>query len=309
MAAVPEAFGSYEGLLASPNVDAVYIPLPTGIRKSWVIQAAAAGKHVVCEKPCAVSVADLEEMLAACRRHRVQFMDGVMFAHSSRLAAMRRVLDDGKSVGSIRRIVTAFTFCGSESFRTENIRADGALEPHGCLGDLGWYCIRFILWAMNWKMPRSVEGRCIVRSRPGAGAVPMDFSGELLFDGGVSAGFSCSFSTALQQWAMVGGSLGRLVVRDFVLPAAGDRLEFEVARGVVISEGCDSKVKVGLRRHSVAEHSDGHATAQETRMFRNFADQVRSGKLNPFWPASSLKTQTVLNACSDSALRSVTGRR
>src|SRR5438105_2549730 len=75
---VPEAYGSYEELLASQAVDAVYIPLPTGLRKEWVLRAAEAGKHIVCEKPCAVSVADLREMLDACRRHRVQFMDGVM---------------------------------------------------------------------------------------------------------------------------------------------------------------------------------------------------------------------------------------
>src|SRR5271170_5364629 len=62
----PAAFGSYEELLASPDVDAVYIPLPTGLRKEWVMRAAAAGKHVICEKPCAVSAGDLEEMISAC---------------------------------------------------------------------------------------------------------------------------------------------------------------------------------------------------------------------------------------------------
>src|SRR6267142_4356937 len=66
----PKPLGSYEALLASENVDAVYIPLPTGLRKEWVLRSAAAGKHVVCEKPCAVSVADLSEMLDACRKHR-----------------------------------------------------------------------------------------------------------------------------------------------------------------------------------------------------------------------------------------------
>ena len=57
----PRALGSYEELLASPDVDAVYIPLPTGLRKEWVLRAAAAGKHVVCEKPCGVSAAESEK--------------------------------------------------------------------------------------------------------------------------------------------------------------------------------------------------------------------------------------------------------
>ncbi len=71
------------------EVDAVYMPLPTALRKQWVLRAAEAGKHVVCEKPCAASVADLQEMLTACRYNRVQFMDGVMFTHSRRMESLR----------------------------------------------------------------------------------------------------------------------------------------------------------------------------------------------------------------------------
>src|SRR5215471_7072705 len=80
----PVALGSYEELLASKNVDAVYIPLPTGLRKPWVLRAAAAGKHVLCEKPCGLNLAEVQEMVAACRKNGVQFMDGVMFMHNPR---------------------------------------------------------------------------------------------------------------------------------------------------------------------------------------------------------------------------------
>src|SRR3954470_2638955 len=138
MEAPPRAFASYQELLASKEIDAVYIPLPTGLRKEWVIRAAEAGKHIVCEKPCATSVADLREMLDACRQHRVQFMDGVMFMHSRRLGEMRAVLDDNASVGEVRRITSAFGFRGAEDFFTQNIRVNSELEPFGCLGDLGW---------------------------------------------------------------------------------------------------------------------------------------------------------------------------
>src|SRR4051812_20028321 len=62
----PKAMQGYQTLLDSPEVDAVYIPLPTGLRKEWVLRAAAAGKHVLCEKPCSVTVADLQEMLEVC---------------------------------------------------------------------------------------------------------------------------------------------------------------------------------------------------------------------------------------------------
>src|SRR5450755_3981866 len=82
--AAPAALGSYEELIASSDVDAIYIPLPTGLRKEFVLRTAAAGKHILCEKPCATSLAELEEILAACKAHSVQFLDGVMFMHNPR---------------------------------------------------------------------------------------------------------------------------------------------------------------------------------------------------------------------------------
>src|SRR5439155_27322971 len=143
LTARPSAWGSYPELLGRDDIDAVYLPLPTGIRKEWVLRAARAGKHVLCEKPCAVSSADLRAMLDACRENRVQFMDGVMFMHSQRLPLLRQTLDDGRSIGSVRRITSQFSFMPADEFLTTNIRASNLLEPLGCLGDLGWYNIRF----------------------------------------------------------------------------------------------------------------------------------------------------------------------
>ena len=77
-AQAPEAVGGYDELLARADIDAVYIPLPTGLRKEWVIKAAQAGKHVMCEKPCAINATDLAEMIAACKANNVQFMDGII---------------------------------------------------------------------------------------------------------------------------------------------------------------------------------------------------------------------------------------
>src|SRR5262245_11200876 len=119
----PVPCGSYQELLDRRDVDAVYIPLPTGIRKEWVIQAARAGKHILCEQPCGLSSADVRAMLDTCRENRVQFMDGVMFMHSQRLPLLRQILDDGKSVGTVRRITCQFSFKAADDFLTTNIRA------------------------------------------------------------------------------------------------------------------------------------------------------------------------------------------
>src|SRR5882757_4809409 len=66
---IPDALGSYEELIASPKVDAIYFPLPTGLRQKWILRAAAAGKHILSEKPCASNAAELEMTLAACRKN------------------------------------------------------------------------------------------------------------------------------------------------------------------------------------------------------------------------------------------------
>jgi len=293
----PDALGSYEDLLAAKNVDAVYIPLPTGLRKEWVRRAAAAGKHILCEKPCATSAAELEEMLAACRQHNVQFMDGVMFMHSPRLAKVREFLDDGRSVGQIRRIASAFTFYSGEEFFNNNIRANGALEPTGCLGDLGWYSIRFMLWTLNWQMPETVAGRILSQSEnlPHRPSSPTEFSAGLFYPGGVSAEFYCSFRAAKQQWTHVSGQKGWLLLPDFVHPFNSYEPEFQVNEKSVTVAG-DVKCPPGAD-----PKMQNHATAQDTRMWRNFAAQIFSGRLNEDWPIWSLKTQQVLDACHESA--------
>ena len=299
----PSVFDSYEDLLASDSVEAVYLPLPTGLRKEWVLRAAARGKHVICEKPCACTVDDLEEMLEACRQKGVQFMDGVMFMHSRRLSRMKEVLADGKSVGRLKRITSAFTFGSSPDFFSTNIRTHGLLEPLGCLGDLGWYCIRLTLWAMNWQMPRQVLGRVHAdANREGSPEpVPTDFSGELFFNDGVSASFYCSFISENQQWAILSGSRGYLQLQDFVLPFDGPELTFTVHNTEFKPVGCDFRMVPHETHFRVDEFSQGHSTAQEAKLFRNFSNQVRSGSLNSFWPEIALKTQKITNACFESA--------
>lgn len=284
----PAHFGSYEEMISSRDVDAIYIPLPTGLRKEWVLRAAGAGKHVLCEKPCAINLAELEEMLAACRQNRVQFLDGVMFMHNVRLPKMREVLDDGASIGQIQRISSNFSFYLGEEFFRKNIRADGALEPAGCLGDLGWYSIRFILWTLKWQQPRELAARILAQSASGA---PTEFSAELIFDGGVSASFYCSFLAARRQTITVGGRNGWLHMPDFVHPRNGYEPSFEVnEKPITVSGG--EKCPPGADPMGY-----GHPTAQDTRMWRHFANQIFSDKLNGDWPMWARQTQSVLDAC------------
>lgn len=295
----PRACGSYGEVIAAPDVDAVYIPLPTGLRREWVLRAAAAGKHVVCEKPCAPSVADLLAMTEACRKHGVQFMDGVMFVHGQRLKRIRETLADGTSVGDIRRIATQFTFRGDADFFAHNPRIQAALEPQGCLGDLGWYSLVFTLEMLDGRLPESVTGR--IHATWGPDAVPAEFSGELRYADGVSSAFYCSFLTENQQWANVSGTRGHLHVTDFVLPFAGGETSFEVFQPVFTVNGCRFEMHPHRRRETVVEPANNAPEAQETNLFRHFADQVATGTLNPAWPERALRTQRLLDACLESA--------
>ncbi len=299
----PVALSSYEALIENSEIDAVYIPLPTGLRKEWVIKAARAGKHVMCEKPCGISATDLEEMIGVCKENNVQFMDGVMFMHSQRLEAIRSVLEDQQSVGDIKRITAMFSFCAPEDFLQGNIRMHSELEPAGCLGDLGWYTIRFSLWAMDYAMPTHVTGKILNGTgRPDSpDRVPTEFSGELFFESGVSASFYNSFLTENQQFISISGNKGQLTMEDFVLPYYDSEVGFEVNQARFEVSGSQFNMERHIKRHSVQEYSNNHPNAQETRLFKNFSECVLSGKLNPHWPEIALKTQTIMDACLKSA--------
>jgi predicted dehydrogenase len=297
----PEAMGSYEALLARTDIDAVYIPLPTGLRKEWVLKAARAGKHVLVEKPVGRDASEVQEIIAACEEHGVQFMDGVMFMHGRRLRRMWQTL--GPEVGKIRHIATQFSFMGGDEFQRSNIRAHGALEPLGCLGDLGWYCLRFTLWAMNYEAPVKVTGCIHAETQQTAEAppVPLEFSGTLTFEGGAAASFYCSFTAANAQWAVVSGDQGVLQLSDFVLPFSGAETKFSVLKSDFITDCCQFDMHEGRQTRSLDEASSNAPGSQEASLFQMFSALVLSGEVEAHWPEITLLTQRVLDACLSSA--------
>lgn len=295
----PKALGSYQELLEDPHVDAVYIPLPTGLRKEWAVKAARAGKHVLLEKPCGVSCGELNEILDACRQSNVQFMDGTMLMHSARLAHLRAVLDDTTRFGVMRRICVHNCFNGPQAFFENNIRLHSELEPMGCLGDLGWYTARITLWAMQWKLPERVSARVLTPfQQPGSPeSVPIEFSAEMQFADGVSSSFYCSFITENQQWVNFGGTRGFAQVQDFVLPYFGSSLQFVRSRATFKIDGTLFNMEPSVDTYSVAEYSNAAANSQESRMIRKFSELVQRNAREECWGEYALKTQQVLDAC------------
>jgi predicted dehydrogenase len=271
----PLAVGSYEELLADPSIDAVYLPLPPSLHAEWTIKAAECGKHVLCEKPLALDLAEARAMADACRAHNVQLMDGVMWVHHERTRGMERVLQSG-ALGRLRRVTSAFSF-DARDFRPDNIRFQRELGG-GALADLGWYCVRATLWALG-ALPERVFAAARYRNE-----VDHNFSATLWFADDRMASFDCGFDTAMRKWLEVAGSDGSLVCDDFVLPWDPLQARFWVHGS-----------------HGKASQETFPGCIQEVRMVEQFCRAIRSGTLETHWVDEALATQAVCDALDRSA--------
>ena len=131
---VPHAFGSYEEMLASDTIDAVYIPLPTSQHVEWSIKAADAGKHVLCEKPIALKAAEIDSLIAARDRNGVQICEAFMVTYTPVWRKVRSLLAEG-AIGRLRHVQGVFTYFNRDPGNMRNIPALGG----GGLPDIGVY--------------------------------------------------------------------------------------------------------------------------------------------------------------------------
>jgi predicted dehydrogenase len=299
------AIGGYQEMLERPDIDAVYIPLPTGVRKEWVEAAAGQGKHVLCEKPCGMSLDALRQSTDCCSRAGVQFMDNVMFMHSRRLQAVLDVIHDRETFGDLRRISSQFSFPAPDEFFRGNIRSQNSLEPWGALGDLGWYNIRIALLAMENELPVSVTGRAWSGGKSSEpfrdGLPPAEFTGELHFAGDVTASLYCSFVGTNQQWVHFTGTRRSLRMDDFALGAFGNRCGWTEDQPDFNRSGWDFNYEMRPEQHHVDEYSNGHGSSQEVQLVRTFSNLVLAGRPDPAWPLHALRTQAVMDALTESA--------
>jgi predicted dehydrogenase len=131
---VPHAFGSYEEMLASDTIDAVYIPLPTSQHVEWSIKAADAGKHVLCEKPIALKSAEIDSLIAARDRNKVLISEAYMVVYTPVWKKVRQLLTEG-AIGRLRHVQGAFTYFNRDAGNMRNIPELGG----GGLPDIGVY--------------------------------------------------------------------------------------------------------------------------------------------------------------------------
>ncbi|MFL5750233.1 MAG: Gfo/Idh/MocA family protein [Chloroflexota bacterium] len=199
---IPRSHGSYEALLADPDVDAVYIPLPNHLHLEWTLAAAAAGKHVLCEKPIALTAADAERMVDACERAGVRLMEAFMYRHHPSWVALRELVVSGR-IGRLEAIQTWFGFYNDDPSNIRNVREFGG----GALYDVGCYCINLSRMLFGGE-PTRVEASIV---RDGGDGVDILTAGLLEFESGI-ASFGCSIRTETDQRVNVYGSEGRLSI-------------------------------------------------------------------------------------------------
>ncbi|XP_011100831.1 uncharacterized oxidoreductase At4g09670-like [Sesamum indicum] len=295
-----KVYGSYDAVLDDPDVDAVYIPLPTSLHIKWAVLAAQKKKHVLLEKPVALNVGELDAILEACESSGVQIMDATMWMHHPRTAKMREFLSDNSMFGELKSVLSCFTFAADKDFLENDIRVKPDLDALGALGDVGWYCIRSILWAVDFELPKSVLAlRGTVLNSSG---VILACSASLLWEDGKTATFHCSFLANLTMDVTVVGTNGTLHFHDFVIPFEEKKASFSTS----IKSGFNELVTGWEPKPS--QHTVTTELPQEALMLSEFSRLVGSikfenAKPEKKWPMLSRKTQLVLDAVKASIER------
>ncbi|WP_431802781.1 Gfo/Idh/MocA family protein [Halobacillus andaensis] len=207
---IPITYNSYEAMLNNPEVEAVYIPLPNHLHKEWTKKAAQAGKHILCEKPAALTQADVSDMIETCNRNGVYFLEAFMYQFHPQHQKVKDLISGG-AVGEVSLIRTSFSFNFSRD--NYNIRLDAA-KGGGAMWDVGCYGVHSALHLMNEKVMRVT----------GAANIDPDYkvdttsSATLTLNNGTLIQVDCSFDLASRNTYEVVGAKGIITVHDAYRP-------------------------------------------------------------------------------------------
>lgn len=199
--AIPTAFASYEDLITSDEVDAVYIPLPNHLHAEWTMKAAAAGKHVLCEKPLALSAAEAREIADACSGAGVKLAEAFMYRHHPTWVEARRLVSEG-AIGELRAVETWFSYFNDDPDNIRNIADYGG----GAVMDIGCYAINLSRMLFNGEPTRTEAS---VNRDPRFG-VDVLTSALLEFPGGGQGAFTCSTQLEPYQRVHIAGTTGNI---------------------------------------------------------------------------------------------------
>ena len=252
---------SYEAMLADPDIEAVYIPLPNDLHAHWAIKAVEAGKHVLCEKPLAVGLKDAQAMFAAARKARVKLAEAYPYMAQPQTLKMNALLAEG-AIGSVQTVSAAFGFGlvtpdGLPVGNPENIRLLPDRAGGGLL-DAGTYSVSLVRLATGER-----PSRVIANGRFTKTGVDQTVTALLEFPSGALGHISCSMSVSFHRKALIVGSNG-VIETDYSNHGPEDgRLQLTVKQGVPKTIGFET---------TTVEAANGFLLEAES-----FATWVRTG--------------------------------
>lgn len=272
---VPRAYGSYEELLADPEVDAIYIGMPNSLHAEWTMKAADAGKPVLCEKPLARSSAEGLAMAEYCAKRGVPLMEAFMYRFHPQHARVRALMDEG-AIGELRAVRAAFTFL-LEPFNPKNVRLKADLAG-GALMDVGCYCVNAARMLFG-EEPAWASAQWDFREEFG---VEVALTATLGFSGKRMAIFDCGFRATGQGWYMAAGTKGTIECATAFVPS---------------DTGTCSLIVTGAVRHEeLVPAVDQYRLEAEA-----FAAALLAGAPVPIAPSDAVGTLRAIEALTRSA--------
>jgi predicted dehydrogenase len=220
---IPRVLGSYEGLVNDPDIDVIYIGLPNSLHVDWTVRALEAGKHVLCEKPLALTVADVDRIEAASVRAARAATEAFMYRHHPLTRAVEDIVKGGR-LGRVRGFKGAFTF---PLTRENDVRLDLALGG-GSLWDVGCYPVSYTC-LLTGEAPFEVFGW----QQPAPSGIDLEFAGMLRFRDGSVAQFDSGFAGPFRaEMEVIGTAAALRIERPFrtdamsrLLLTIGDKTE------------------------------------------------------------------------------------
>lgn len=269
-------YNSYQALLDDPDIDAVYIPLPNHLHAEWTIKTAKAGKHVLCEKPAALTANQVQQMVVACREYGVVFMEAFMYQFHPQHDFVKQLISRGE-IGKIKLMYSKFSFYLAQP--GGNIRVDKK-KGGGCLYDVGSYCIHAARNILGGE-PFQVYAQANIDEDTN---VDMTTAGVLTMKNGVQALFDSSFEMPLRESYEIVGDKGTIEVKEAFRP----------------DKNTDGAGTVLLKRADGTEEEFQLKGDQYTTQVEHFSQCVMEGH-DPLYPGEeSVKNMKVIDACYES---------
>lgn len=212
---IPRVFGSYEAMLADPDVDVIYNPLPNSLHAEWTIKAAEAGKHVLCEKPLANTVEEVDAMTAAAKKAGVVVMEAFMYRHHPQTLKVKELVES-EVIGKLQLIRGSFTFKISDE---GDVRLNSSLGG-GSIWDIGCYPISYARLIAGAE-PMEVFGWQITGKASG---VDERFTGQMRFPNNVYAQFDCGFRTPQRTHMELVGDKGNIIIKTPFNPILNEEI-------------------------------------------------------------------------------------